>query len=156
MKVLLAIDGSAPSDAAVSEVCRRPWPQGTEVRIITVENPWKEELLRGNLPSMYDEINVRLRAEAWQRLNAAAAKVRSHAPVMTVTPVFREGQPKDKILDEAEEWGADLIVVGSHGYGTLKRFLLGSVSMAVATGAHCSVEIVRAGKNSRSQDTNPQ
>ncbi len=156
MKVLLAIDGSAPSDAAVSEVCRRPWPPGTEVRIITVENPWKEELLRGDFSSMYDEINVRLRAEAWQRLNVAAATIRRNIPGMIVTPVFREGQPKDKILDEAEDWGADLIVVGSHGYGTLKRLLLGSVSLAVATAAHCSVEIVRAGKNSDSQDSNLQ
>jgi nucleotide-binding universal stress UspA family protein len=47
------------------------------------------------------------------------------------------------ILDEAERWDADLIVLGSHGYNGWQRFLLGSVSHAVATHAHCSVEIVR-------------
>ena len=47
------------------------------------------------------------------------------------------------ILDVAEEWGADLIVVGSHGYRALKRFLLGSVSHSVVSHAKCSVEVVR-------------
>ncbi|HEU0184073.1 MAG TPA: universal stress protein, partial [Blastocatellia bacterium] len=53
------------------------------------------------------------------------------------------GAPREVILDEAESWGADLIVLGSHGYKGWRRFLLGSVSHAVATHAHCSVEIVR-------------
>jgi nucleotide-binding universal stress UspA family protein len=55
----------------------------------------------------------------------------------------KDGRAKDVILDEAETWGADLIVVGSHGYHGLRRFLLGSVSQAVAAHAPCSVEIVR-------------
>jgi nucleotide-binding universal stress UspA family protein len=46
-------------------------------------------------------------------------------------------------LDEAEKWEADLIVVGSHGYQGFKRFLLGSVAQAIASHAHCSVEIAR-------------
>ncbi|PKN59600.1 MAG: universal stress protein, partial [Deltaproteobacteria bacterium HGW-Deltaproteobacteria-11] len=60
-----------------------------------------------------------------------------------VTPVILEGQPKEVILDEAENWGADLIIVGSRGHGAVRRFLLGSVSFAVALNAPCSVEIVR-------------
>jgi nucleotide-binding universal stress UspA family protein len=55
-----------------------------------------------------------------------------------------EGSPKRVILDEAERWNADLIVVGSHGYGILDRLLLGSVSQALALHAPCSVEIVRS------------
>jgi nucleotide-binding universal stress UspA family protein len=54
-----------------------------------------------------------------------------------------EGDAKLVIIEEAEQWGADLIVVGCHGYGPVKRFLLGSVSLAVAVHAPCSVEIVR-------------
>jgi nucleotide-binding universal stress UspA family protein len=53
------------------------------------------------------------------------------------------GSAREVILDEAERWNADLIVLGSHGYSGWQRFLLGSVSHAVATHAHCSVEIVR-------------
>ena len=53
------------------------------------------------------------------------------------------GPPRTVILDEAESWGADLIVVGSHGYRAWERFLLGSVSHAVVSHAKCSVEVVR-------------
>jgi nucleotide-binding universal stress UspA family protein len=64
-------------------------------------------------------------------------------PGLIVTPALEEGDPKSKIIDLANEWRADLIVVGSHGRKGLDRFLLGSVSEAVARHAHCSVEIVR-------------
>jgi nucleotide-binding universal stress UspA family protein len=64
-----------------------------------------------------------------------------------MTKVMR-GDAKSAILDDAKSWGADLIVMGSHGRRGLERFLVGSVSEAVLRHAHCSVEIVRlpAGK----------
>ena len=52
--------------------------------------------------------------------------------------------PKTVILDEASSLGADLIVLGSHGRRRFNRFLLGSVSEAVAMHAHCSVKVIRA------------
>ena len=67
---------------------------------------------------------------------AADSQLLVHTKILT-------GNPRNSILDEAEEWGADLIVVGSHGYTGLKRVLIGSVSLAIASHAHCSVEIVR-------------
>lgn len=62
-----------------------------------------------------------------------------------------EGEPNTAILNEAEAFGANLIVVGSHGYGVVKRFLLGSVAQAVALNAKCSVEIVRRSKQTSSK-----
>jgi nucleotide-binding universal stress UspA family protein len=55
----------------------------------------------------------------------------------------RIGQPVREILDLAEEIGADLIVIGSHGRGAVGRLLLGSVSTAVLHGARCPVLVVR-------------
>jgi nucleotide-binding universal stress UspA family protein len=54
------------------------------------------------------------------------------------------GDIRETIIDSAAEWGADLIVVGSHGQSAIQRFLLGSVAEFVARHAKCSVEIVRA------------
>ncbi len=53
------------------------------------------------------------------------------------------GDPKARIIDRAAEWKADLIIVGSHGWKGLNRFLMGSVSDAVVRHAECSVEVVR-------------
>jgi nucleotide-binding universal stress UspA family protein len=54
------------------------------------------------------------------------------------------GEPRAVILDAAKTWGSDLIVLGSHGRRGMDRFLMGSVSEAVAIHAHCSVEVVRS------------
>jgi nucleotide-binding universal stress UspA family protein len=62
---------------------------------------------------------------------------------LNVSTVGEEGDPKTRIIDHAAEWHADLIVLGSHGRKGFDRFLLGSVSEAVARHASCSVEIVR-------------
>jgi nucleotide-binding universal stress UspA family protein len=60
-----------------------------------------------------------------------------------VDTIVREGDPRTEIVDEATEWRADLIVVGSHGHTGLTRLLLGSVAQAVVAHAPCSVEVVR-------------
>ena len=62
---------------------------------------------------------------------------------LEITTEVLEGSPKELIVDEAKRWGADLIVLGSHGRGAIGRFFLGSVSLAVAAHASCSVEIAR-------------
>lgn len=145
MRILLAIDGSPGSDAAIDEVCRRPWPAESEVRVVTALFPLESLPLRSasRFPLTHDEIFEQQGWEAAKRLNDVARYILQRAPDLHVTPVLLEGRPKDVILDEAERWGADLIVVGSRGYGVLRRFFLGSVSLAVALNAPCSVEIVR-------------
>ncbi len=142
MKILLAVDGSPCSEAAIVEVARRPWPPHSEVRLLMVEPLVDGNLLQGS-PTVFDEIVAQQRDVATKRLDDVLGVFRRGAPEMHVTPLLREGWPKEVIVAEAEQWGADLIIVGSHGYGTFERLLLGSVSLAVATHAPCSVEIVR-------------
>jgi nucleotide-binding universal stress UspA family protein len=60
-----------------------------------------------------------------------------------VSQRIKWGAPCGIILDEAEDWKADMIFVGARGLGRFKRLLLGSVSSAVAARAKCSVEVVR-------------
>ena len=61
---------------------------------------------------------------------------------LQASAVVVEGYPKQVLLEESENWGADCIFVGARGLRGLDRFLLGSVSTAVAARAPCSVEIV--------------
>ncbi len=146
MKILLAIDGSPCSDVAVSEVSKRPWPTGSEVKVLSViETPGALAVEPWAVPPTYfEDVIKEVRKAAHGPVEGAVSKLRaSEDKTLKVTSEIIEGSPKREILDEAERWGADLIVVGSHGYGLLNRFLLGSVSQAVALHAKCSVEIVR-------------
>src|SRR5918911_674465 len=146
MKILLAIDGSTFSDRAVQEVVHRPWPAGSEVKIISVVEPMVTMMTETwVLPDNYwDGAEAAATEQARAALDAAVARFKEAAtPTLNITTEIHKGYAKRVILDEAEQWGANLIVLGSHGYSGFKRLLLGSVSQAVATHAKCSVEIVR-------------
>jgi len=140
-KVLLATDGSECSEAAARSIAMRPWPAGTEFRVISVVE-LAASWLYFDPKAMED-----LRAEAMNRAQdavLAAEKILVEAGLTeTGTVEIPTGSAKELILKEAEDWGADLIVAGSHGRRGATRFLLGSVSEPVAFHAHCSVEIVR-------------
>lgn len=155
MKVLLAIDGSPCSDAAINEVARWPWHAHSEVRIITVDAPVDPGLLRGSSANAFDEIVKQQRAESAKRLLGATTVLTKSAPSLRVTSAILEGWPKDAIVSEAERSGVDVVVVGSHGYGPIRRFFLGSVSLFVAHHAPCSVLIVRQPSEISSSNTMP-
>ena len=147
MKILLAVDGSPCSEAAVEEVARRPWAAGSEVKLMTAISPVIPVGIDPVVPyiGFSEELMKATRDQASALLERAAGKIRAglEGGKLAVTSEVFEGSPKQLIVEAAERWGADLIVVGSHGYGAVKRFLLGSVSQAVALHAPCSVEIVR-------------
>ena len=149
MKILLAVDGSSGSDAAINEVCDRVWPGDTEVRVISVTQipaPLGGEPIASDLYiTMLQEERKRVAYAA----KAASEQVRRRAPGLRVDHVVAEGNAKAEILAEADRWGADLVILGSHGRSAIQRFLLGSVAQSVALHAHCSVEIARR----RSMDT---
>jgi len=144
MKILLAIDGSPCSDTAVEEVARRPWPAGSTLKVLTVfEPPVVPTPETWAVPSSYyEEIDAALRKQGQNIIDSAVQKLKSNR-TLSVTSLMMFGSPRPVIVEEAESWGADLIVVGSHGYGTWTRLLLGSVSQAVVSHAKCSVEVVR-------------
>lgn len=147
MKIVLALDGSACSDAAVDEAARRPWPADSQVRIISVMEQHTPLTSEPWVPSAdyLEEVEMAERTQAEKTLSKAATKLREGkgSNRLDITTEILIGSPKRVIVEEAEKWGADLIVVGSHGYRSWERMLLGSVSQAVAMHAECSVEIVR-------------
>ena len=146
MKILLAVDGSEFSDAAVEEVARRPWPDGSELDIISVYEPPALPITETFvLPqSYYEEMEKAGQEQSREAINKAIERLRLAQTNLRINSEIARGYPADVVLDRANRCGADLIVVGSHGYSGLKRFLLGSVSQNVSSHARCSVEIVRA------------
>ena len=146
MKVLLAVDGSPYGEEAAREVARRPWPAGGELKVISVvEPPYAPEMGTYGLPQTYfDEMEKLAAGKARAAIEGALTILRAGEDQgLKVSSETLHGPSKQTIFEEAERWGADLIVVGSHGYGFWHRLLLGSVSQAVVSHAPCSVEIVR-------------
>lgn len=146
MKILLAVDGSPFSNVAVKEVAGRPWPPGSEVKILGCVHTHMPEIVDPLLiayPAYLDVMEAE-RKRMHQVVTKAAEMLGERDSPLKIETEVLDGSPKEIILDVAKAWRPNLIVVGSHGYGSVKKFLLGSVSQAVASHARCSVEIVRA------------
>ena len=145
MRVLIALDDSVHSKAALKSVVGRPWPDGSQFKVITVVEPFHPEY------AGWQTNYVPLAVEAQKLVNESATKVIDEARALlenafgqeNVSGEATEGYIKDRILEVARSWKSDLIVVGSHGRRGFTKFLLGSVSEAIASHATCSVEIVK-------------
>ena len=146
MRILLAVDGSVCSDAAVQELAKRPWPPQSEVKVITVVEipapvgmtPWAVS------PDYFENLERSARQAGQAVLDSTLLKLKTTSDkTLKFSSEIIQGSPAPVIVDEAESWGADLIIMGSRGLGIWNRLLLGSVSNAVVHHAKCSVEVVR-------------
>jgi nucleotide-binding universal stress UspA family protein len=147
MNLLLAIDDSSCSDAAVRTVIEQFRPDTTDVRVLHVID-WSQDLptslgfvegpaaARSVLRSRYEVLrrSEALLARAVEQLEGAHFSASAHS---------EQGEVGRAIVQMAAEWPADGIVLGSHGRKGLQRLLLGSVSEDVVHHAPCSVEVVR-------------
>jgi len=144
MRILLALDDSKCSMGAMDSLIAQFKTKDAEVRLVHVVEPFPARLARrrGSRQSPdFVAARVEQRKLAEELLSRATEKLCSAG--FKVTSSVKEGDARSVILKHAESWRADLIMVGSHGRTGLDRFLMGSVSEAVARHAHCSVEIVR-------------
>ena len=143
MRILAATDGSEFALAALRSLANRPWPEGSAVKLISVPEcillkdasylkaHEVEDLGKAAIEAARKSITAGL-----ETLSASKLRVCSEVPTF-------EERPHSVILNEAEEWQADMIVVGSHGWSGFDRVIMGSVSEAVALHATCSVEVIR-------------
>lgn len=157
MKILIATDGSDFSSAAIEKVCTMMSGAGpASIRVVSVaENlgPVAAEPFTVSAEYVRDMEDI-ARKQASEFVARAEEIIRNHCPdkEIEVESKVIMGAPARTIVEMAQDWKADLIVVGSHGYGFWGRMLLGSVSDAVTHNAPCSVLIVR--KNGKQEDQN--
>jgi len=146
MKILLATDGSDYAKEAAAQCgefvsgCEKPI-----VKIITVADYSADVASEPFMSSkeFVEAVEEEMRKKSQKILSEAEKIVRYKNEGVEISKEMYVGSAKKIIVDEAANWGADLIVMGSHGYGFLKRAFLGSVSDAVLHHASCSVLIVR-------------
>ena len=140
MKILMGIDDSKFSGDVLQAVITQFRPEHIEVRVLHVLQstvPAPPQMAPGYAPELDDQ-----KKPARELVERIANELRSAG--FKVDTAVEVGDIRERIIDSAAEWSADLIVVGSHGRSGIERFLLGSVAEFVARHAACSVEIVRA------------
>ena len=112
MKILSAVDGSPCSDVAVEEVARRPWPEGSSIKVLTAyELPVPPTPEGWALPLDYfKDLDVALQKQARNTVDRALQTLKSKLDKsVLLDAALLPGPPRTLILEEAETWGADLI-----------------------------------------------
>ena len=144
-RIIVGVDGSSGAERAVRSVGRRVWPAGTAVRIVAVDDGTSAQGIAHVLPATAAVIrgsNEEVAAAARAMVEWAEEELRAIG--LNASVVNGKGDPQRVLLDEAREWAADSIFVGSRRFrSALERLRLGSVSTALVTNADCSVEVLR-------------
>jgi len=148
MKILIATGGSEASISVIEAACRIvAKPENTLVKIISAVEPITPMAAEPFAVSAeyYAEIEAGMSKQAKTFVEQAEADLKEICPNLSdvSSEIFRSSGAAQAIVETAREWDADLIIVGSHGYGFWTRTFLGSVSNAVVHHASCLVLVVR-------------
>lgn len=143
MRVIVAFDGSAAATDAVSLVEAIAWPNDSVLRVVNVIEPVlpiSGPLYRG--AALTPEVDDAITAYAHDTLRGVVERLRS--PGRSIEGRVLRGRAATAIVEDARDFGADLLVVGSRGHGTIASLLLGSVSSEVVDHTPCPVLVARA------------
>jgi nucleotide-binding universal stress UspA family protein len=154
-KILLATDGSAQAELAGRFAIELADKIGSELHVLHVFGiiPWYPVYPEGTdldetesvEPVVEEDLQRTSERRARELLDAEVEKISSLGG--TVAQAYlREGGPAQEIVLLAEEIGAGLIVMGSRGFGGIRRALIGNISDSVVRHAHCPVMVVRPEK----------
>ena len=140
MRILIAVDGSRTSEAALAAVSNHKWPDGSLVKLIYVV---------GSSPNVMEKLKGEAQLPNVEETRAAIEEVTEslghRMPSITVSCQILEGDPKSAISKFAGQWKSDLIVMGCRIKSGFDKLLLGSVSRGVLEKADCPVLLVKDG-----------
>src|SRR5688572_8423647 len=146
MKILIGTDGSKFSHAAIERACELiENATETEIKLVsvyTLPTITTEPFIAS--PDLSQKVSEDAKDLAEDHIEKARNIILDRLPNSAVTAEVAMGSPGQMIVETADDWEPDLIVVGSHGRGFWARSLLGSVSDAVVHHAPCSVLVVRS------------
>ncbi|MDI1242523.1 MAG: universal stress protein [bacterium] len=158
MKLLVAYDGSACSEAALDDLVLAGLPESSEAYVISIAEVWlpiassetaataRADVAGASRNTSLNkpvEVGNKVIAEAEVLANHAKRRIQRMFPSWSPTSEATHGSPARAILERAAERDTDLIVVGSHGRSAISRLFLGSISQKVLTEAKCCVRVAR-------------
>jgi nucleotide-binding universal stress UspA family protein len=146
MKILLAYDGSASSDAAIEDLRKGGLPSKAEALVVCVaDGNLTPPQHVGSIETDFNTASTVKLSEAETLAETAKQRIASYFPQWTISSEALWGAPATVVMDTSAWWHPDLIVVGSHGHSLVVRVLLGSTSLELVHNAPCSVRVARPG-----------
>ncbi len=138
-RILIPVDGSAASDAALSEALKFAREQGAKMRLVYICEPLQYILAEGPI-----DLTAEIRRQGEKIISAAAAMAgKAAVPAEAVVVETADRRVAEAIVEEAKRWGADLIAMGTHGRRGFEHLLLGSVAEGVARRATIPLLLLR-------------
>ncbi len=136
--IVVAVDFSDIVEDVIRTACAVADPEESRIHVITVVPDPVRQAWSTEVPGLdFEAIHTRWVQEAETRLAALVPKVTLHPA--QVSRAVLTGVPDREIVRYARDHGADLLVVGTHGYGPFKRLILGSVVDRVLRQAPCAI-----------------
>lgn len=136
-KILIAVDGSSLSLRAAELGNSLSQKLNADIALVHVINS-TPVIGAGEVDMSSQQIMEELGKEGKELMN----KTVEHLGNGKIPEFFANGKPHEEILKTAKEWGADIIVIGTHGRSGIKRLLMGSVAENVLRHSKCPVLIV--------------
>ena len=143
-RILVGYDGSPNADASLAWIAEGQWSPDQEFVLLSVLAPLEEIAPpRINEKHACEQVKAKLLAEAQEMLELRCSSLRRCLKGTPIAPVIIEGYAAETIIEFADQWGADLIVLGTHTAGANDNAPLGSVARRVVANAHCFVKLVK-------------
>ena len=142
MRILLAYDGSVGAAQAIALAAGVDWPAGSSLRVVSVVEPAVLQLMPWTMGATAPQA-LASDALAYVQADQTAVVGRLSTPDRVVDAVLARDRPASGLVDQAREFSADLVIVGSRGHGPITSLLLGSVSSEVVDHAHGPVLVAR-------------
>ena len=146
MKILVALDNTPSSEAALLVVAQHKWPEGSQVKLLNVIDRSRSKKVIEKLTKKQSPLLNRQNTK--QLLDEIVSNLKARIPELPISGEVVEGDPKSDIVKVARQWKSDLIVIGSTSKKSIDKLVLGSVSQAVLQKADCPTLIVRLGRMS--------
>jgi len=152
LRIVVGVDETPASEAVIAALSARHFPPSTQVKLVTATGVFEyfsSDILGSSVAVVPSNTIDELRRTAAEAAAAVQEKLLAAYPdwKVTITREVIEGDPKSVLLDVAEKWPADAVVLGTRDLSGAERFFIGSVSSAVMAHAPCTVEIIRRRAN---------
>ena len=156
MKIMIGVDDSPHSQAAVEFVRKMTWPKGSTIQVLSVVRPvvgiYAEAYVAA--PAYVEEANEE--AVRFHQEIASNAERALQGTSLGVEAKILHGDPRTELVEAARVGQADLLVLGSHGRTGMTKLLMGSVASYVVTHAPCSVMVVKLDERAARAATPPK